>query len=260
IDRDLNNSSSTNPRFDLKKMAYASRVLSRSKQLQGSLGVLQQRNAIPVRAFAKEAARRPTFKGDEMLKGVFTEIKNKFQAAVDILRKEKITLAPEDPAAVKQYANVMKTIRQKADMFSESQRIKYDIENETKEIPDARAYLLKLKDIRTRRGLTDELGAEAMMFEALEKVEKDIKKPLLRSDKKGMDLLVAEFEKGNKKLGIRKEDLPKYEENLELSIAKAQLDELKSDALEAMESQKKKEEFKDEEMPDVKSLDIRNFM
>ncbi|XP_009117366.1 probable ATP synthase 24 kDa subunit, mitochondrial isoform X2 [Brassica rapa] len=242
-------------------MAYASRFLSRSKQLQGSLGVLQQQHnaIIPVRAFAKEAAR-PTFKGDEMLKGVFTEIKNKFQAAVDILRKEKITLAPEDPAAVKQYANVMKTIRQKADMFSESQRIKYDIENETKEIPDARAYLLKLKDIRTRRGLTDELGAEAMMFEALEKVEKDIKKPLLRSDKKGMDLLVAEFEKGNKKLGIRKEDLPKYEENLELSIAKAQLDELKSDALEAMESQKKKEEFKDEEMPDVKSLDIRNFM
>lgn len=49
----------------------------------------------------------------EMLKGVFTEIKNKFQAAVDILRKEKITLDPEDPAAVKQYANVMKTIRQK---------------------------------------------------------------------------------------------------------------------------------------------------
>ena len=41
-------------------------------------------------------------------------------------------------------------------------------------------------------------------------------------------------------LGIRKEYLPKYEENLELSIAKAQLDELKSDALEAMESQKKK--------------------
>ena len=53
-----------------------------------------------------------------------------------------------------------------------------------------------------QEGLTDELGAEAMMFEALEKVEKDIKKPLLRSDKKGMDLLVAEFEKGNKKCVI----------------------------------------------------------
>jgi hypothetical protein len=43
-------------------------------------------------------------------------------------------------------------------------------------------------------------------------------------------------------------------------MAKAQLDELKSDAVEAMESQKKKEEFQDEEMPDVKSLDIRNFI
>lgn len=38
----------------------------------------------------------------------------------------------------------------RADMFSESQRIKYDIETETREIPDARAYLLKLKEIRTR--------------------------------------------------------------------------------------------------------------
>ena len=37
------------------------------------------------------------------------------------------------------------------------------------------------------------------MMEALEKVEKDIKKPLLRSDKKNMALLVAEFDKINKK-------------------------------------------------------------
>jgi hypothetical protein len=32
-------------------------------QLQGGLVILQQQHAIPVRAFAKEAAR-PTFKGD----------------------------------------------------------------------------------------------------------------------------------------------------------------------------------------------------
>lgn len=50
-----------------------------------------------------------------------------------------------------------------------------------------------------RRGLTDDLGAEALMMEALEKVEKEIKKPLLRSDKKGMSLLLAEFDKVNKK-------------------------------------------------------------
>ncbi|XP_010555330.1 PREDICTED: probable ATP synthase 24 kDa subunit, mitochondrial [Tarenaya hassleriana] len=240
-------------------MALASRFLSRSKQIHGSLVALQQNHAIPVRSFAKEAAR-PTFKGDEMLKEVFMEIKTKYNAAVDVLRKEKITIDPDDAAAVRQYANVMKTIRQKADMFSESQRIQYDIETETKEIPDVREYLLKLQEIREGRGLTDELGAEAMMFEALDKVEKEIKKPLMRDDKKGMALLMAEFDKVNKKLGIGREDLPKYEEELELKIAKAQLEELKSDALEAMEAQKKKEEFQDEAMPEVKSLDIRNFI
>lgn len=51
----------------------------------------------------------------------------------------------------------------------------------------------------SRSGLTDDLGAEAMMMEALEKVEKEIKKPLLRSDKKNMSLLLAEFDKINKK-------------------------------------------------------------
>lgn len=37
------------------------------------------------------------------------------------------------------------------------------------------------------------------MMDALEKVEKEIKKPLMRNDKKGMTLLTAEFDKINKK-------------------------------------------------------------
>ncbi|KAH7675060.1 hypothetical protein IHE45_08G113800 [Dioscorea alata] len=154
----------------------------------------------------------------------------------------------------------MKTVREKAGLFSESQRVKYTIEQRTQEIPDARTYLLTLQEIRAKSGLTDDLGAEPMMIEALEKVEKEIKKPLLRSDKKNMALLLAEFDKINKKLGIRKENLAKYEEEVELKIAKEQLTELKKDALEAMETQLKREEFKDEEMVDVKSLDIRNFI
>lgn len=39
-------------------------------------------------------------------------------------------------------------------------------------------------DCFCRKGLTDELGAEAMMFDSLEKVEREIKKPLMRDDKK----------------------------------------------------------------------------
>ncbi|KAJ0984791.1 hypothetical protein J5N97_003147 [Dioscorea zingiberensis] len=243
-------------------MAMAARLFSRSKQLCVGRVISQYEHAVPVRFFAKEAAPpSPTpLKGDEMLKGIFYEVKNKFETALGILRKEKITIDPDDPAAVSQYAKVMRTVREKADLFSESQRIKYTIQQRTQGIPDARTYLLTLQEIRVKNGLTDDLGAEALMIEALDKVEKDIKKPLLRSDKKNMSLLLAEFDKINKKLGIRKEDLPKYEEEVELKIAKEQLQELKKDALEAMETQLKREEFKDEEMVDVKSLDIRNFI
>ncbi|XP_059432580.1 probable ATP synthase 24 kDa subunit, mitochondrial [Corylus avellana] len=240
-------------------MAFSSRLLSKSKQFCGSQLTFQQTHAIPARFFAKQADP-PALKGDEMLKGIFFEVKKKFETAMGILRKEKITIDPEDPAAVAQYAKVMKTIREKAELFSESQRIQYTIQTRTQDIPDARSYLLALKEIRIKRGLTDDHGVETMMFDALEKVEKELKKPLLRNDKKSMAVLLAEFDKINKKLGIRKEDLPKYEEQLELKISKAQLEELKKEALEAMETQKKREEFKDEQMTDVKSLDIRNFI
>lgn len=240
-------------------MAFASRLVSKSKQLHTAQIFLQGGHVVPVRFFAKEVAPA-ALKGDEMLKNIFLEVKNKFETAMGVLRKEKITIDPADPAAVSQYAKVMKTVREKANLFSESQRIQYTIQTRTHGIPDARTYLLTLKEIRLKRGLADDLGAEALMMDALEKVEKDIKKPLMRNDKKGMALLMAEFDKINKKLGIQSEDLPKYEEKLELKIAKAQLEELKKDAVEAMETQKKREEFKDEEMVDVKSLDIRNFL
>ncbi|KAL6952990.1 hypothetical protein U1Q18_040903 [Sarracenia purpurea var. burkii] len=240
-------------------MAFAYRFLSKSKQVYSNQVLLQPKHDVPVRFFAKEAAP-PALKGDEMLKNIFLEVKKKFETAIGVLRKEKITIDPDDPAAVDQYAKVMKTVREKAGLFSESQRIEYTIQTRTQDILDARNYLLTLKEIRIRRGLTDELGAEAMMMDALEKVEKEIKKPLMRNDKKGMALLMAEFDKINKKLGIRREDLPKYEEQLEQKIAKAQLGELKKEALEAMETQKKREEFKDDEMVEVKSLDIRNFL
>ncbi|KAG5529287.1 hypothetical protein RHGRI_029848 [Rhododendron griersonianum] len=161
--------------------------------------------------------------------------------------------------------------------------ISVDAEGDTNQVGDSVIPPLELRyAFSCRRGLTDEFGVEAMMMEALEKVEKELKKPLMRNDKKGMALLMAEFDKINKKLlpkfikgdndeifcsdyfyirlGIRREDLPKYEEQLERKIAKAQLQVLKKDAIEAMETQKKRTELKDEEMVDVRSLDIRNFL
>ncbi|ESW31762.1 hypothetical protein PHAVU_002G265700 [Phaseolus vulgaris] len=241
-------------------MALSSRLFSKSKLIYGSQMLLQKEYAFPVRHYAKESSP-PALKGDQMLKNIFVDVKSKFETAIGILKNEKITIDPEDPAAVTHYANVMKTVREKANLLSESQDILSTIETDTQDIPDARTYLLTLKDIRIKRGLTDDLGAEALMIDALDKIEKELKKPLLRNDKKGMDLLLAEFDKINKKLGVRREDLPKYEAELELKLAKAQLEELKKDALEAMDTQKKREEFKDEpESVDVKTLDIRNFL
>ncbi|KAL5703562.1 hypothetical protein ACHQM5_022095 [Ranunculus cassubicifolius] len=237
-------------------MAYKKSALCSSQILVQK----QYQHAIPVRFFAKEAAAQQSSTGDEILKNIFREVKNKFDKALGILRAEKITIDPEDPAAVAQYAKVMKTVRAEADILSEPQRIQYAIQSNTENIPDARTFLETLKDIRIKRGLVDELGAEAMMMDALDKVEKELKKPLMRNDKKGMALLTAEFGKINNKLGIKKEDLPKYEEELDLKLAKAHLAELKKECVEAMETQKKREEFKDEEMPDVKTLDVRNFL
>lgn len=48
-----------------------------------------------------------------MLKNIFIEVKNKFETAMGIFRKEKITIDPDDPTAVAQYAKVMKTVREK---------------------------------------------------------------------------------------------------------------------------------------------------
>ncbi|KAK9690506.1 hypothetical protein RND81_09G133000 [Saponaria officinalis] len=65
---------------------------------------------------------------------------------------------------------------------------------------------------------------------------------------------------GSNRVGVSRKELPKYEEQLDLKIAKAQLESLKKECVDAMEAQQKKEEFNDEPMPDVKTLDVRNFL
>ncbi|WVZ78004.1 hypothetical protein U9M48_025785 [Paspalum notatum var. saurae] len=243
-------------------MALAARLVSRSRQLYSVQSAFVNGGATQVRSFAKDAtpAERPPVSGDDILKGIFFEVKKKFEIALGVLKKEKIIIDPDDPAAVSRYAEVMRIVRQKADFLSDSQRIKYTIETFTKGIPDARTYLNTLQQIRIKHGLIDHLGIEPLMMEAVDKIEKDIKKPLLRSDKKNMATLMAEFDRINKSLGFSKEDLPKIEQELELDMAKSQLTQLKKECVEAMETQLKREEFKDEEMPDVRTLDMRNYL
>ncbi|XP_074350312.1 putative ATP synthase 24 kDa subunit, mitochondrial [Apium graveolens] len=99
----------------------------------------------------------------------FLDAKKKFETARGVLRKEKITIDPEDPAAVSQYAEVMNT-----SCFQSVREltIKYSIATQTAHIEDVRTHMLALKEIRIKRGLTVELGAEAMMMAASENVQK----------------------------------------------------------------------------------------
>ncbi|TYG57256.1 hypothetical protein ES288_D08G127800v1 [Gossypium darwinii] len=62
--------------------------------------------------------RNFSFYVTQILKNIFVEVKNKFETALGIFRKEKITIDPDDPAAVSHYANVMKTVREKKKMSS----------------------------------------------------------------------------------------------------------------------------------------------
>ncbi|XP_020531063.1 uncharacterized protein LOC18447216 isoform X2 [Amborella trichopoda] len=100
-------------------MAYASRFLCHSRKLCAGQKLFQMEPAVPVRYFSNEAPPRPVLKGDEMLKNIFYEVKNKFETAIGVLRKEKITIDPDDPAAVAHYAKDMKTVREKMEECEE---------------------------------------------------------------------------------------------------------------------------------------------
>jgi Mitochondrial ATP synthase subunit len=46
-----------------------------------------------------------------MLKGIFLEVKKKYDTCLSVFKREKITIDPDDPAAVSHYAKVWKTTR-----------------------------------------------------------------------------------------------------------------------------------------------------
>lgn len=47
----------------------------------------------------------------ELLKGIFLDVKKSYDACLSVFKREKITIDPDDPAAVSHYAKVWKTAR-----------------------------------------------------------------------------------------------------------------------------------------------------
>ncbi|KAJ7528513.1 hypothetical protein O6H91_02G115500 [Diphasiastrum complanatum] len=196
---------------------------------------------------------------DDIVKNIVVDQIRKFRAFMEELIKVKIVIAPEDPKVVKDYAQTITNIRKKLQIPSIGEKLEDLFHAAWEDSPTVRAYLETLSGLRTEIGIKDDRNVDKLLFEALEKIEKKIGKPLTRNDAKGLALWQTEQDMVLKKLGILDEKLAKYEEELELGIAKGQLEEMKNIAVDTMETYKKRDGL-DFVQVDPKELDPRNFL
>ncbi|KAL2653762.1 hypothetical protein R1flu_021890 [Riccia fluitans] len=197
--------------------------------------------------------------GDDVVKQAFVTQQTKFRAFLGELAKVKITLDSEDPKAVKDYATTMKNIRTKLAIPSYTEKIADLLESAGDDVTDVRSYLETQTRLRSEVGIQDDLGADKLTMEALDKVEESLGKPLLLDDKQGLTLLSKEIDEINKKLGLDEALLEKLEEEVELAVAKGELEELTKEAREKIETYKRRDEL-DSLAVDTKELDYRPYL
>merc|ERR1711915_147408 len=125
---------------DRNMASSIARALRRPVSAISGQTICQDKSALLVR-FSSEAptppskgdpkAPMPPSKVDALLMNTFSEVTNKFKTALGILRKEKITIDPDDPNAVSRYVQVMKTVREKAGLYSVADQVKNSINDFT---------------------------------------------------------------------------------------------------------------------------------
>ncbi|TYH57951.1 hypothetical protein ES332_D08G122800v1 [Gossypium tomentosum] len=108
------------PTSVLEQLSGQTPIFSKARYTVRSFGIRRNENIACCVTVRGEKAMQLLESGlkKEILKNIFVEVKNKFETALGIFRKEKITIDPDDPAAVSHYANVMKTVREKKKMSS----------------------------------------------------------------------------------------------------------------------------------------------
>lgn len=173
--------------------------------------------------------------------------------------KTKITLDPEDPKAVAEYKATMDSARKKVGAPSKTQKIAMYIEREAQTAPDMKTFLKSLQKLKASLGVKEEYEGDKLMMEAVEKVEKKIGRPLTRQDAEGMALVRKEFEAVNKKLGVHPGMLKDLEVEVEHAFARAELQYMKDEVVETIETHKKRHELENIQV-DIRKLDHRNFM
>lgn len=107
---------------------------------------------------------------------------------------------------------------------------------------NVRSFLVEANNRREELGIVDNLGAHQALMAALDKVEKTIGRPLMKSDKEGMKLFREQTRALKKK---HKLDAPGLEEKAKMDSAKAMLDEIKTKMEEELEIIKRRDELED---------------
>jgi hypothetical protein len=181
-----------------------------------------------------------------------------FRAYLEEISKSKLDLDSNSEAAVKAYYDIQAKIRGNLGVPSYTQKIADLLEAAAEDTPDVRTYLSIHRSLRREVGIEDDMGADPLMLEALDKVEKNIGKPLLKDDANGMSLWKKELDQINQKLGINDSQLDKLEEEAEYAAAKAELEELRHTAFEKIDTYKRRDELTIDVHP--KDLDHRAYL
>lgn len=210
-----------------------------------------------VRHFADSAAA-PTEERDP-LKRIFFNMMKRYKTFVAELTKSRIVLDPDDPKAVADYKTSMDGVRKKVGAPTKTQKIGMILDREAEAAPDVKTFVKFIPKLKARLGVKDDTGGDQMMLEAVEKVEKKIGKTLTRQDAQGMALLKKEFEAINKKLGIHSGMIKDLEGEVEHAFAKEELQKMKDEVVEVIETHKKRHGLEDIKV-DIKNLDHRNYM
>eukprot|EP00850_Spirogloea_muscicola_P005996 SM000028S10090 [mRNA] locus=s28:385709:387101:+ [translate_table: standard] len=189
---------------------------------------------------------------------MFVSQQSQFRAYLRELERVRVPLDPGDDAAVRDYAASVKTIRKKLGVPSFTEKLGDLLDAAAEEAPDVRTYIKEAAQIRKELGVENDLGAEEPTLKALADVEKKLGKPLTFDDAKGLSLFQEQMQKIYTTLGLTGSD-EDLEEETEFALAKAEIAKLHDEALEKMESLKRRDHLDDINV-DIKSLDPRAYL
>jgi len=196
--------------------------------------------------------------GDDVVKEVFQKQQKNFRAYLDEISKTKLNLDANSEAAVKAYFDTQAQIRSNLGLSSYTQKIADLLDGAAEEAPDVRTYLSIHSSLRREVGIEDDLGADALMIAALDKVEKSIGKTVVKDDANAIAAWKKELDQVNQKLGIDDSMLEKLEEEAEYAAAQADLEELRNTAMDRIDTYKRRDELTIE--VDPKELDHRTYL